>query len=193
MNGNIQDLLSSLTLTFNKPIRTFDSTNIQLTDTLNNPQPFEVAFADTLNSKIKIQPTWKEDFVYKLIIDSNFVRDTTGIPLAKNDTLSFKTKKETDYGSIKLNFKNLDKYKHPVLQFVVNNVVINSYPLASTTFQLKLIAPGEYNLRMLEDDNQNGKWDPGDYIRKKQPELVRSIEKKLNIRANWDNETDLEL
>ena len=127
------------------------------------------------------------------MIDSNFVRDTTGIALSKNDTLTFKTKKETDYGSIKLNFKNLDKYKHPVLQFIVNNAVINSYPLTSSTFQLKLIPPGEYTLRMLEDSNQNGKWDPGDYLNKKQPEIVRSIDKKLNIRANWDNETDLEL
>lgn len=193
MNGNVQDLLSGLTLNFNKRILNFDSTKIKLTDTLNNLQPFTIAFLDTLNSKIKIQPVWKEDFTYKLVVDSNFVRDTTGIALSKNDTLTFKTKKETDYGSIKLNFKNLDKYKHPVLQFIVNNAVINSYPLTSSTFQLKLIAPGEYTIRMLEDRNQNGKWDPGDYLKKKQPEIVRSIDKKVNIRANWDNETDLEL
>ncbi|MEO6819496.1 MAG: Ig-like domain-containing domain [Ginsengibacter sp.] len=193
MNGNIQDLLSGLTLDFNKPLRSFDSLKIKLTDTLFNAQPFTISFTDTTNSKIKIQPTWKEESFYKLILDSNFVKDTTGQSLVKNDTLSFKTKKETDYGSLKLNFKNLDKFKHPVLQFLSNNLIVNAYPLSSSTFQLKLIAPGEYTLRMLEDTNQNGKWDPGDYLNKKQPELVRSIDKKLTIRANWDNETDLEL
>lgn len=192
-SGNIQDLLTGLTMDFNKPLRTFDSTKIKLTDTLFNPQPFTIAFSDTLKTKIIIQPSWKENFDYKLIIDPNFVQDTSGLALAKNDTLAFKTKRETEYGSIKLNFRNLDKFKHPVLQFVVNNVVIHSYPLTSSTFQMNQIAPGDYTLRMLEDNNQNGKWDAGDYINKKQPEIVRNIEKKINVRANWDNETDIEL
>jgi uncharacterized protein (DUF2141 family) len=193
LDNNFQDLLTGLTINFNKTLHSFDSSKLKLTDTLYNALPFKIAFIDTLQSKIRIQSQWKEDFSYKLIIDSNFVTDTSGISLSKNDTLSFKTRKETDYGSIKLNFKNLDQFQHPVLQFVVNNVVISSYPLSSSTFQLKLIAPGEYVLRMLEDTNQNGKWDTGNYQNRKQPEIVRDIEKKINIRANWDNETDIEL
>jgi hypothetical protein len=59
----------------------------------------------------------------------------------------------------------------------------------------KLVEPGEYDLRILYDSNQNGKWDPGNYNNRLQPEraITISTEKKLNVRANWDNERDIKL
>ena len=104
-----------------------------------------------------------------------------------------KTKREGEYGSIKINFKNLDKFKNPVLQFVLNNEIVNSYPLTSATFNRKLFNPGEYQLRILSDDNLNGIWDPGNYDLKKQPEKVYSISQTLSIKANWENERDVVL
>lgn len=191
LTNKVQDLLTGLTLDFNKPLKSFDSAKIRLTDTLYNDQPFTIAFEDTLNQKIKIKKAWREDFNYKLIVEKEFAVDTLGEMLAANDTISFKTKKETEYGSIKVNFKNLDKFKHPVLQIIFNNIVINSYPLNSSVFTLKLIPPGEYTLRMLDDTNQNGVWNPGNYMKKIQPEIVTDIPNKLSLRANWDNETDV--
>ena len=123
----------------------------------------------------------------------DFATDTSGNALAKPDTINFKTKKEGDYGSIKINFKNLEKFIHPVLQFVSNNEVVYSYPLTSPTWNVKLFNPGDYELNILDDINQNGRWDPGSYEMKKQPEKVYSIPQKINIRANWENEKDIAL
>jgi hypothetical protein len=53
--------------------------------------------------------------------------------------------------------------------------------------------PGDYDLKILFDKNHNGKWDTGDYDRKLQPELIKPRQQKLNIRANWDNEVDINL
>jgi len=186
-----QDLLTPLTLTFPVPLKSFDSTKINLTDTLFNPIPGTTISLDTNQTQISISTNWKEDTKYKLVIEKDFATDTLGEQLLKADTISFKTKSENDYGSIKLNFTNLDKIGHPVLQFVKDKKVVDSFKLTSPTFNRKLFNPGEYELRILGDKNDNGTWDPGDYQLKKQPEIVTPIPKKINIRADWDNEIDI--
>jgi hypothetical protein len=47
------------------------------------------------------------------------------------------------------------------------------------------IHPGEYYIRLIYDENGNKKWDPGNYLEKKQPENVIYYPTKLEIRANW--------
>lgn len=193
VSGGSQDLLTPLTLDFSHKLKNFDSLKIKLTDTLFNPFQAALVTLDTTRKVVAVQNKWEENTHYRLIIEKDFATDTSGNELAKSDTIKFTTKKESDYGSIKINFTNLDKFKHPVLQFVLNNEVVNSYPLTSKTWSQKLFKPGEYGLRILDDNNQNGVWDPGSYHLKKQPEKVQSISQLLNIRANWDNERDIVL
>lgn len=185
-----QDLLSPLVLTFPVPLKNFDSTKIHLTDTLYNPKTADISL-DTLKKEVIVKTNWTEDSFYKLLIEKDFATDTLNDSLPKADTLSFKTKKETEYGSITLNFRNLDKIAHPVLQFIQNNEIVKSFKLTSPTFKQKLFDPGEYEIRILNDENENGVWDPGNYHLRKQPEKVMAIPKKISIRADWDNETDI--
>ena len=77
------------------------------------------------------------------------------------------------------------------MQFVTGNEVVNSFPLNSSQWSAKFFNPGDYELRILEDRNQNGIWDPGNYHLKLQPEIVYAIPQKLNIRADWENERDI--
>ncbi len=193
LSSGQQDLLSPLTITFNNKLKAFDSSKIKLTDTLGKPHNPTLISLDSTGKKITIINKWEDNAGYKLIIPVDFATDTTGTALLKADTIQFKTKKEGDYGSIKLNFTNLEKFKHPVLQFVNNNEVVNSYPLTFPKLSIALFAPGDYELRILDDTNQNGIWDTGNYELKKQPEKVYSFPQKINIRANWDNEKDIAL
>jgi hypothetical protein len=48
-------------------------------------------------------------------------------------------------------------------------------------------------LKIIDDLNNNGKWDTGDYIYKLQPEPVRLFPKEIIIRANWDVEEEWKL
>jgi hypothetical protein len=54
--------------------------------------------------------------------------------------------------------------------------------------------PGEYDLRILYDENKNGKWDPGEFFGKhKQPEIVKPVERKITVKAAWKNEIEIAL
>ena len=189
--GAKQDLKDSLTLDFNNPIKKFDSTKIILTDT--NYVPVSGVFYVADSNKLKLITKWIEDFDYKLIIQNNAVTDVTDSTLTKADTLRFKTKKVSDYGTVVFRFGNLDFNKHPVLQFVQQDIVKASFTLTQKEWRNKLFNPGEYEIRILYDANNNGIWDPGNYAKKMQPEQVIVLPKKITIRENWENESDINL
>ncbi|HEY6062911.1 MAG TPA: hypothetical protein VIV35_04850, partial [Chitinophagaceae bacterium] len=138
--------------------------------------------------------TWKENTLYHIILEKDFAEDSSGKKLLKTDTLSFKTKKLSEYGSLQLKFRNLELTKNPVLQFVTNDFIYKSFPLGSSSFSQPIFLPGDYELRILYDDNKNGKWDPGDFFGKhKQPEIVKPVERKITVKAAWQNEVEIAL
>lgn len=190
-----QDLLDSFFLRFDTPLKTFDTTKIHIsTDTLFTPLTNYSWQLDSSRQKATFRTEWKENTLYNFILEKDFATDTLGQQLLKADTLSFNTMRNDEYGKVVLRFRNLDLSKNPVIQFVQNDKVIASYPLTGEQFTRPLFLPGEYNLRLLYDDNKNGKWDPGVfYGEHKQPELVRPIERKLNIRPNWSDEIEIPL
>jgi hypothetical protein len=187
-NGQ-QDLLNPLVLTFNRKIKQWDSSKIRLLDTLYQPIPGYKISMDSTQTKFSILYPWKEKTSFRVIIAKDAFSDTSGVNLPKADSARFVTKREAEYGSFRLRFTNLDLSKHPVLQLIQENKIVESIVLTSPDYSRKRFRPGEYELRILLDQNQNGVWDPGSYLKKRQPELVRSYTKKMTIRA--DRDTDL--
>lgn len=190
-----QDLLSQFVMTFEQPLKTFDSSRLRLyTDTNFLPVADYKFEKDSSGRKLTLLHNWKENTPYHLIMDKDFAEDSSGKKLLKTDTLSFTTKKRADYGMLKIRFRNLDLNKNPVLTFLLNGSTYKSIPLTSTEFASSLFLPGEYELRILFDDNKNGSWDPGQFFgTRKQPELVVPIERKIPVKPNWQNEFDINL
>lgn len=188
-----QDLLTPLELNFNKPLKKFDPSKIILADTNYKPLTRALPTIDSTRKKISFFEKWLPDTKYRLIINTAAVSDSSDNSIAKSDTILFLTKKESDYGKLVLRFTNLDLAKHPVLQFVQDDIIKESYPLTEKEWTKQLFNPGEYEIRILYDDNKNGKWDPGNYAKKLQPEKVVSLPQKLSIRPDWENEREIKL
>ena len=149
---------------------------------------------DSLKKKLALNTTWKENTLYNLILDKDFAEDSLGRKLLKTDTISFTTKKQADYGSLKITFLNIDLSTNPVLQISQAGRVIKTFPLTTPEIYQQLFNPGDYELSILYDKNKNGHWDPGQFFGvKRQPELVRPLNKKITIRSNWDNEFEITL
>jgi len=189
----VQDLLSPVSISFNHPLEKVDSSKIFITDTLGNKLSNVSTQLDSTAQIITLVHNWKAGEPLRLFVLENAAADSAGKTLLKNDTIPFKIKNESDYGSLKLTFKNLDKYTHPVLQLLTEGNAFESFPLTSDVFAKKFIQPGTYTIRILEDTNENGKWDPGNYEVRKQPEVVHKIAQTITVRPNWDNERDIVL
>ncbi|MEZ5027404.1 MAG: Ig-like domain-containing protein [Ferruginibacter sp.] len=189
----LQDLLSPFQLSFNNPLKTFDTAKLILTDTNYKPIPATAWLVDSSHTKFSLAVNWQQGMQYRLVVDTSAISDSANNHLAKQDTLRITTKTQEDYGNVVFRFSNLDLTKHPVLQFVQGDEIKNSYPVSAMEWSNKFINPGEYDIRILYDDNNNGKWDPGNYSIKLQPEKVISLSQKLAVKANWDNERDIKL
>ena len=125
----MQDLLGDYYLSFERPLRNLDTTKMQVsTDSTFNPisSSWEI---DSLKKKLTLKINWKENTRYNLILDKDFAEDSSGRKLLKTDTLNFTTRKQDDYGSLKISFTNIDLSKNPVLQVSQNGTVVKTFPV----------------------------------------------------------------
>ena len=84
--------------------------------------------------------------------------------------------------------------KHPVLQFVLNDNIVRSYPLEGNEFSQAVFMPGEYEMRILYDENRNGIWDPGSFFGlRRQPERVIPLPRRITVKPGVENEFELAL
>ena len=189
------DLLSDFIITFEQPVKNLDTSLIRFSsDSSFNPITSRHITLDSTHKILTLKYSWKENTLYHLVVEKDFAEDSVGRKLFKTDTLNFKTKKISEYGSLRIRFKNFDAAVNPVLLFVQNDAIISSYPLTGPDFKLPFFLPGEYELRILNDRNKNGKWDAGEFFGKHiQPEIVIPIDRRIKLKANWENEFDIAL
>jgi Big-like domain-containing protein len=191
-NGQL-DLLSNLIITSDVPLRKLDTSLIHFSrDSSFTPITDYTILRDTTEKKLTFQYNWKENTAYHLIAEKDFAEDTLGRKLLKTDTINFKTKKLSEYGSLRIRFRNLDLASNPVLLLVQNDNVVKSIPLTGPEINVPVFLPGDYQLRILNDRNKNGKWDSGQFFGKHvQPEIVKPVTRRINVKPNWDNEFDV--
>lgn len=190
LDKNQQDLLKKFVFSVETPFQTFDTTKITFaSDSTFTPVTDYDLIIDSTGKVVTLDYPWKENTQYHLIFNKDFGIDTLGNKLLKDDTVSFVTKKTADYGTLRLKLLNLDMSKNPVLLLLQNNIVVDSAVMTTPDFFRQLFLPGDYELRILQDDNKNGKWDPGQFFgERKQPELIKPLTQKINIKPNWENE-----
>ena len=188
-----QDLLTTLELTCKNVLKKVELDSIVLCDTSFKKITGYSVSLDSTRKKIIIENKWQPENVLKLIIYKNGFQDSTGLTMSKNDTINFITRSISEYGSLKLSFKNIDLSKHPVLQFMDGENIKLKSAVTSPEWLNKMMLPGEYEVRILFDENNNGKWDAGDYSKKLQPEITLALPKKISIKADWENERDIDL
>lgn len=193
--SNKQDLLKKFSFTFERPLRQFDSSKVRFaSDTTFSTVRNYTWSLDSTKKKLTLNYAWAENTLYHVILEKEFATDTLGQQILRPDTITFVTMKNSDYGKLAIRFRNLDLAKNPVLQFVQNDAILSSFPLSAINFSQELFSPGEYDLRILSDANKNGIWDPGEFFgRRKQPETVTPVQRKINVKANWENEFEIAL
>lgn len=192
-NGK-QDILDSLRITFESPLKSYDTSKFSFTTGNFTPITGYTFNIDTTNKEFILHHKWLTDTPYHIILMKDFAQDSTGKYITKNDTLSFRTMKKEEYGTLRLRFSNLDLKRNPLLVLLQNDKIKFSTPLTTTQYRAKLFLPGEYTIRIVYDENKNGRWDTGTFFgTRKQPEKAQTVPKKLTVKANWDADMDVNL
>ena len=188
--ANILHLKESFKLSYNIPIykivdslisiRNIDSLLISFKTRINKDE-------EELDIIFEVSPSDE----YNINLYPNAIVDIRG---NVNDTLNYKVITQTleDYGNVYLDVVRNNDSKF-ILHLIDNNGdIIREYINISqnSTYSFDLIRPGKYSFRLIEDLNENSKWDTGDYLKKIQPEPVYYYKDEIEVRANWDlNET----
>jgi hypothetical protein len=192
--NNVFDALDTFRMTFTQGLKLFDSTAIRFMD--ENFKDVNLKLyrwvRDTLNKNFDLYYSWPLDTKFNLILPKTAVMDSAGRKLLKDDTVTFRTKKDIDYGEIRIRAFNLDLTRKPVLLMYQGDALKYTFPFGNKKEIRKvLFKPGDYELRILFDTNGNGRWDPGEFFKKhRQPERIITIRKKFTVKANWDNDWD---
>ncbi|WP_313384706.1 Ig-like domain-containing protein [Chishuiella sp.] len=143
-----------------------------------NPQIINFAFDKNLDEKFEVN------------IYPKGMIDVFG---EKNDTIAYpiSTGTRADFGNLKLTLQNAPT-KPFILQLLKNDkdftILEETYYKANTAyFEFNYIEPAEYLFRLLVDENENGRWDTGDFLTGRQPEPIYLYPEPIKTRAMWDS------
>jgi len=191
------DLNKDILLTAPEPVASFDSTGILLylvEDTLKTPLKFSFQKDTVLYRTYRLKYDWEYNTEYMLEIDSAASVNIYGITSAQLNK-NIKTREEDYYGSIRL---KLTSVSCPMLvQLVTNddkeNVIVEHKANEDGMVVFEYLAPDKYKIKVIYDENGNGKWDTGSYQDNYQPEKVAYINEVQKIRSNWTEEISWDL
>lgn len=189
------DLNKSLTVEADAPIDSVNAERIYFTyteDSVYYPVKFNIRKEKNDFRKFVLDFKPIAGAQYSLSFDSLAV---TSIYKTYNDSVGrdFTAQKEDYYGAIKATLSNVNG--NVILQ-VLNDKesIIKWYTVsADKLVTIDFLAPGKYSLKVIYDRNENGSWDPGDLIKRLQPESVEYFKDVIEVRSNWDVEVNWNL
>ena len=176
----------SFKLSYNIPLKSINDSMISIIDIDSISVPFSSSFNNDkgeIEIKFQVAPSDK----YEVLIKPKAIFDIKGV---YNDTLQYNFVSQTleDYGNIFLDVIRNSNSKFILHLLDTNNDIIREFNNVdqNNTYIFDLIRPGNYTFRLIEDLNENDKWDTGNFLKKINPEPVYYYPNQLELRPNWD-------
>ena len=180
---------SELAIKFSSPIKLFDNKLISILEDSVAIKGYELVKNEKSPKIYNIKYPWKLKKQYILRLESGAFTDILGTK-TRVYARKFDLDSEDNYGSISIKIAVPDTSKNYIIQWlsdgdkalrqdrISKNMVLNytRYPTA------------KYKIRVIYDENNNGEWDTGNIILKRQPENTWTFEKTISLRPNWDLE-----
>jgi hypothetical protein len=187
------DLNSRLLLVAPSPIQSLPgqavSLQVQVNDSTYNPVDFTLHKLKKSERKYSVDFKVEENSSYKLEVDSASALTLTGIP-NEPFQMKFNSREMGYYGAVILDISGfsgpaiiqlLEDGKDEKLVMQMDTIVSEGKDL-----MLSYLSPGNYRVKLIDDRNNNGQWDTGDYEESILPERVYYLPKVLEIKSNWE-------
>lgn len=139
--------------------------------------------------EISLLPDWEMGADYMLVLQKAFIMDSTNNG-SKDDTLKFRTMAREDYGSIIVEVDSALQKQNAIVLIYSKNIEVGRSTKIDKPILFDLLKPESYRLRMLYDENGNGKWDAGSLSEQKQPEITLELPQSIRLKPNWGNKVE---
>ncbi|OSZ78336.1 hypothetical protein CAP35_08760 [Chitinophagaceae bacterium IBVUCB1] len=194
INKRSFDVTKPLILAFDKYADTLHKDKMLLT-TDSAGADVEVAYTmvrDTvLKNNVWIKAAWKDDALYTVRFMKAFAKDSNNNESAPVK-YTFRTRNDEDYGIIDIRLPLKYKDRKYLLMVTADKDTVYYKPVTDTVVVLKKMNPTTYSMRIVVDENKNGKWDTGDLFEKRQPEMVIPYIGNVPLKAGWESVVDFE-
>ena len=192
-SGQELPYFDTLKLSFSMPIReikdTFwlftgnDTIAQPLTDFSFNESRTQLVFYTDLNQRTNYRLLLRDSLFFDYFDQTN------------QDTLTFNFRKNSPESYAKLEITILNKPDESCILQVLNERmdVIEQRTMESDKEIFSTLKPGKYRLRLIVDENRNGRWNPGNLRERRQPEPVFIFPKILTLSADWEYDEEWDL
>jgi hypothetical protein len=182
---------TDLKINSNLPIDAIDNAQITLKeDSIGLGSSDYTLQKDTGNIKsLILKYRWRQNSKYELVFNAGAFTDIYG-DKNKYAAKKFQPDKPENYSSLTLKVTLPDTSKTYVVELLNDQkAVLETTPIRrSGPVAYKTILTGKYFIRVIYDENKNGRWDSGNVHLKKQPENTWVNEKEITLRPNWEAE-----
>jgi hypothetical protein len=185
---------TDLRVTANLPIEGFENELIALSQDSVNVTNFTIQ-KDTSNTRsVLIKYRWRVGSKYQLVLNEAAFTDIYG-DKNKRTGINFEADKPENYSQLTLQVTIPDSSKRYVVELMDEaKTIVRSDPISkSTSIVYKNYLTGKYKVRIIYDDNRNGRWDSGNVRQKAQPENIWLYEKEITLRPNWEAEEPISI
>lgn len=177
-----------LSFTMNHPLARIDSAFRVVEDTLP-AVAVPVVVTDSVKGEFRIDFTWKEGKSYRIECSPGLLRDIFG---NTNDTVRVRFTVPTAENTSLLTVRTsgIARTGAGLLQLVdeKGNLKRSVRMEKDTVFTFRYLSPGALRVRFIADRDGDGRWSPGDWKKRLQPETVVFHPDVVQLRANWENE-----
>lgn len=170
-----------------------DTSKIILRDTSNSSIRFNISRSEDLLTYY-INAAWKANMKYSLEVQDSALVDLVG-NYNKKQEISFLALSDKKAGNLLINY-NLPQKNTNYIAILKDNsgkVLDKQILRDSQRVQIRygLMPAGNYTVEVIEDRNQNGIWNSGNFYTKTLPEKIYKEIKPIIIKENWEAEENI--
>lgn len=176
----------------NYPIDSYDASLISLKEDSTDVTNFTIE-RDSANQKLfTLKYKWRQSPNYTLTIEDGAFTDIYG-DKNKRAFKRFLLDKPENYSQLTLNVTVPDTGRAYIVellnsqQSVIRTTIIHE----NSTIIYKNFITSKYSVRVIYDDNNNGRWDSGNVKKKIQPENIWVDKEIITLRPNWEQTTTI--
>lgn len=183
--------LDTVEIIMNRYIDNYDVSKILLIDSSEMEQEYYFAQDEEDKRKFYLKRKWLEGQKYNLILLENAFTDFLG-NTSDSTNLDFLTSNSQSLGEIIFELDSLNSEYDYIINLSkgkdVYQKVVNNKDSINVTFNS--LKTGQYKSRIIEDRNNNGRWDPGNFDTKTQSERWISVNLE-SLKAGWTLEVSV--